>query len=140
MLTAVYLILTQQKKVLLLQRHNTGFEDGNYSLPAGHVEAGENILHALVRETKEEIGIDIAEEDIQFIHVMQRKSGNQKVYIDFFFSADTWVGTVQNCEPHKCSHLDWFDRENLPTNTIPYIKDILDQQNSQNQPFKSIGW
>jgi 8-oxo-dGTP pyrophosphatase MutT (NUDIX family) len=43
MYAAVYLILLKQDKVLLLQRRHTGFEDGNYSLPTGHLEKGENV-------------------------------------------------------------------------------------------------
>ena len=47
MLIAVYLVLLRDEQVLMLRRHNTGYEDGNYSVIAGHVERDERftILH-----------------------------------------------------------------------------------------------
>ena len=56
---AVYIIVRQQQRILLLQRKNTGFDDGKWSLPAGHVEEGESALTAAIREAEEEIGIVI---------------------------------------------------------------------------------
>ena len=53
------LMLRKGNKVLLLRRFNTGYEDGNYCFPGGHVEKGEPIYKAMIREAKEEIGIEI---------------------------------------------------------------------------------
>ncbi len=54
---AVYLILIKENKVLLLKRANTGYEDGNYSLVAGHMDGNETIKQAMIREATEEAGI-----------------------------------------------------------------------------------
>ena len=62
---SVQLLLENQDKILLMKRKNTGYEDGKYSLPGGHVEANEEIRKALVREAKEEIGINIKREDLK---------------------------------------------------------------------------
>ena len=35
---AVHLLLVKDNKVLLLRRFNTGYEYGNYSVVAGHVD------------------------------------------------------------------------------------------------------
>ncbi len=61
---AVYLILEKDNKILLLRRYNTGYNDGLYSLPSGHVEDGEFPIDALIREAQEEIGIIIAKEHL----------------------------------------------------------------------------
>ena len=59
---SVQLLLEEDNNILLMKRKNTGYEDGKYCLPGGHVEAHEEIRKALIREIKEEIGIDV---DIQ---------------------------------------------------------------------------
>ncbi len=130
---AVYLVLIKKHRVLLLRRKNTGFEDGNYGLIAGHVEKGESIIQAVIREADEEAGIRIRAEQLTFFHAMQRFSIKERVYLDFFFSAESWYGEITNREPEKCSALAWFDLDNLPDNMIPYIKNTL-----QNCLFKSI--
>lgn len=45
MFVAVYLLLLRERQVLL-RRHNIGYEDGNYSVMAGHVDLGERVTQA----------------------------------------------------------------------------------------------
>ena len=121
---AVYLLLIKNGKILLLLRKNTGFEDGNYGLVSGHLEPNETIMQAMVRETKEEAGIDINLNDLELLHVLNRQELNNE-RIDFFFSATNWKGDIINNEPHKCDGLEWFDLDNLPNNIIDYINQVL---------------
>ena len=57
---AVHIFLLRGDSVLLLRRSNTGFEDGRLSVVAGHVEPGESVTAAAIREAREEVGIDLA--------------------------------------------------------------------------------
>src|SRR4030042_6138077 len=98
--TAVYLILQKGNQILLLLRKNTGYKDGNYSLPSGHLEGGESATDALIRETKEEIGVGLKKENLEISHVIHRRSGELE-YIDLFFTTKNWQGTPQNSEPEK---------------------------------------
>ena len=82
---ASYLLLMRGEEVLLSRRFNTGYEDGKYSVPAGHVDEGESVADALIREAKEEIGIDIQKQDIVLSHVMHRKGASTSdERLDFF--------------------------------------------------------
>jgi 8-oxo-dGTP diphosphatase len=57
---AVYLILKNSKsEYCLTRRFNTGYMDGYYSLPAGHLDGKESLIVAIIIEAKEEINIDI---------------------------------------------------------------------------------
>ena len=126
---ASYLILRRDGKILLLRRFNTGYEDGNYSVVAGHVDSGETFTETIIRESKEEAGIDIDPKNLKVVHVMHRDSGesdglNERV--DVFLEATEWDGDMENREPHKCDDLSWFDMADLPENIIPYIRSAVE--------------
>lgn len=125
---ASYLVLIKDNKILLQRRFNTGYEDGKYSMVAGHVDKGETFTQCIIREAKEEAGILLKPEDLKVVHLMHRDSGTEEnnERVDIFFIADKWAGEIENKEPHKCDDLSWFDLDNLPNNIIPYIKQAID--------------
>lgn len=125
---ASYLALIKDNKILLLRRFNTGYEDGKYSMVAGHVDEGETFTQCIIREAEEEAGVILKPENLKVAHVMCRNSGlaedNERV--DIFFVAGKWDGEIENKEPQKCDDLSWFDLNNVPSNAIPYIKQAID--------------
>lgn len=78
------LLFNRDGQVLFGRRRNTGFEDGAYHLPSGHLEAGESVVQALLREAKEEVGVTIYEESVEFAHIMHNSSGGGRAA--FFFT------------------------------------------------------
>ncbi|MFT3890732.1 MAG: NUDIX domain-containing protein [Anaerolineales bacterium] len=59
-------IFNQANELLLLKSHKW---PGKYVIPGGHVELGERLEDAAIRETKEETGLDVY--DIEFINFQQ---------------------------------------------------------------------
>ncbi len=135
-----YLILIRDGKILLSRRFSTGWMDGKYSFVAGHVESGETFLKCVIRESKEEAGIEINEADLEVVHIMHRKSdGIENERIDVFIKAKNWSGEIKNTEPDKCDDLGWFEINKLPENTIPYVRFAI--ENIKNKVFYSeFGW
>jgi 8-oxo-dGTP diphosphatase len=100
---AVHLLLLRGDEVLLLRRANTGYEDGNYSVVAGHLDGNETASQAMVREAAEEAGIQVAQADLRFVHIMHRKEAAEaEERIDLFFSAKRWEREPEIGEPEKC--------------------------------------
>ncbi|MCD8484579.1 NUDIX domain-containing protein [Candidatus Woesebacteria bacterium] len=135
---AVYLVLKQNDTILLLQRQNTGYEDGNYGLVSGHVEPGESFQTALQREAKEEASIEIQPQHILATHIQHRKSTDAE-YVDAYFLVEKWSGTVSNCEPEKCSALVWHAIDALPENTIPGVR-LAVEHLFEGSVYSEIGW
>ena len=135
--SAVHLLLVRGDEILLLRRYNTGYEDGNYSVIAGHLEGGEEVTRAMMREAREEAGIDIDAGDLDVVHVMHRKSSDER--IDFFLKATRWRGKPINLEPHRCDELRWGRIDDLPANTVPYVRRAIENV-QRGVFFDSYGW
>lgn len=134
---SVYLLLLREGRILLLRRYRTGYEDGNYSLPAGHLDGGESATAAMIREAQEEIGIAVAADGLELCHVVHRLSDRESV--GFFFRCRGWSGEPYNREPHKCDDLSWFPTAALPANTVPYVRQAI-TLGLAGQPYSEFGW
>ena len=138
LIATVHVFLTKNdSEILLLRRFNTGYEDGNYSVIAGHINGNEEIKAAAIREAKEEAGIEIQPSDINVVGVMHRKGEDER--IDFFLSAARWIGGIVNAEPAKCDDLSWHSVHDLPANMVPYVRRALENYR-KDKYFESFGW
>lgn len=133
----VYLVLRKGEEVLLHLRKNTGYCDGYYGLVAGHVEDGEQATTAMIREAYEEAGIQIELSSLKAVHVMHRQTN--RFNMDLFFECCEWAGDITNREPEKCASLTFFPLTELPSNTIDYIKDALEDI-ANNNFYSENGW
>ncbi|CAN5727927.1 NUDIX domain-containing protein [soil metagenome] len=125
---ASFVILERDGKILLSRRFNTGYADGEYGLPSGHIEPNEYPLEAAIREAKEEVGVGIAAKDLECVHTSYRINKVDGVgdYVDFFFRTHTWSGEPLNQEPDKCDELVWASLGELPENVIPVLRTALE--------------
>jgi 8-oxo-dGTP diphosphatase len=125
---AAYVALRRGDEVLLLLRANTGYMDGYWAVPAGHVEHGESVLEAARREVREEVGVEIDPADLVPVTAMHRTGGNGQAIderVDFFFTTDRWTGEPQLMEPGKAAGLDWFPLDKLPDPVVPHEARVL---------------
>ena len=133
----VHLLFFCDDKILLLRRFNTGYRDGEYSVPAGHLDGNETVRAAAAREAAEEVGVQIEKEDILFSSVMHRNEGDERV--DFFLHVLAWRGEPLNNEPNKCDDLYWEHVDSLPANIIPYVRRAI-QNHRKGIYFDEFGW
>ena len=117
-------------EVLLHLRQGTGYMDGHWATIAGHVEAGESVLAAAVREASEEVGVKIAEADLVPLTVMQRTQNNDdpiEERVDFIFTCRLWIGEPRRAELDKSAALGWFPLSDLPSPVVPHELLVLER-------------
>jgi 8-oxo-dGTP diphosphatase len=124
-LVAVHVSLERDGAIVLLRRANTGFMDGFLSLPSGHLEAGESLLAAAVREVLEETGVLVREDDLEQHALMHRRYPTRE-YLHVFFRATTWEGNPSNAEPRKCDGIGMYSRGRLPEDMVAYERQALE--------------
>ncbi len=139
LIPAVWLIFNQDDKILLLKRKNTGWEDGNYSIPAGKLDGNETVIRAAIREAKEELGLIINQNNLDVVHVLHKRNIDGEETIDFFLNVSNWEGVPENTEPHKCENLEWFELSNMPENMVGCLKHVL-KKLEKNIYYSEFGW
>jgi 8-oxo-dGTP diphosphatase len=119
----VMLILVDGDSVLLALRDGTGYADGLWNLPSGKLEAGEDVVRAVIREAREEVGLCIGPEEVRMVVALHHRNPGGAARVGFFFevaSDPDRQGEPVNAEPGKCDGLAWFPMDRLPPATVPY--------------------
>ena len=100
-------------------------ENGNgFTLPGGKIEGAEFVKEGLIRETKEEIGIDLKNKQLTLRHVTYKKLGSS-IEIIFFFYTDILMGIPVIREPEKFKEIKWFLPKDYPKKMPPVLKKTL---------------
>ncbi|MCL1694843.1 MULTISPECIES: NUDIX domain-containing protein [unclassified Lysinibacillus] len=107
-------ILDEANKVLLVLRKKAP-EAGCWSLPGGKVDYMETIENAIMREIKEELGVEIEITQLVCVtnHIIQSEDVH---YVAPTFTARITNGEVQNREPHALEDVQWFSINEIPEN------------------------
>lgn len=119
----VMLLLVRDGEVLIALRDGTGYADGMWNLPSGKLEADEDLVSALIREAREEVGIQIRPSEPRMVASVHHRNPEGRGRIGFFFevaSRPKEQGEPVNAEPGKCARIAWVPLDRLPANTYPY--------------------
>ena len=113
------LCLIQDGNRILLQ--NRVKEDWKgYTLPGGHVEPGESFVEAIIREMKEETGLDIIGPELAGIKQFPIKDGR---YVVVLFKAEHFQGEVVSSDEGE---MEWIEYDKLSeVNTVDDLEYLL---------------
>ncbi|MBT3816833.1 MAG: NUDIX domain-containing protein [Candidatus Magasanikbacteria bacterium] len=136
---SVHILFMKENSILLSLRKNITL-DGLYGLVAGHLNGGETVTHAIMREAKEEVGVIVDPKDIKIANVCHNfNPKNNTEFVQFYTICKKWDGEITNAEPEKCGGLQFFPVDNLPDNIVPYIKDAI-EKTLAGVTFYEYGW
>lgn len=119
----VGLFLINDKGQVLLQKRssNKRFDPNKWALCAGHVEAHESLEEAMLREAKEEIGIDISKNDLHQFGEKDVLIRNSNSHITYFYYIKTNMEEKEfTIQEDELSEVKWF-----------YIDEVIDMINKK---------
>lgn len=101
----VLCLLQSDDKYLLQNRVKKDWK--GYTLPGGHVERGESIVDAVIREMKEETGLTVLNPKLCGVKQFPIADGR---YIVFLFKVDKFEGELISSEEGE---MHWVEKKNL---------------------------
>ena len=114
MLFVVAAALTNEVGEILLQKRPEGRQmAGLWEFPGGKVESGESPESALVRELKEELGIDVAGPDLIPLTFASAQNGDRYMVL-LLYRCTSWQGHPTALESPELCWLKPADMHALP--------------------------
>ena len=106
-------LIFRDGKLLITQRHARSHLGGLWEFPGGKREAGETFEQCLVREIREELGVEISVGEIfeEISHDYSEKSVCLKFFICKIISGEP--------QPLDCTAVKWIGKEGLNTHEFP---------------------
>ena len=117
------LIINHEGNIFLMKSHKW---NGQYCIPGGHVELGETIEAAVIREVKEETGLDVY--DLEFLCFQEFVYGESFwkkrhfIFFDYSCKADTSEVTL-NDEAEEYVWISLDKGNNLPIES--YTRNVI---------------
>ncbi len=123
-------ILEKDGKVLLGLRHpdpdkaDSSFRSaGEWTLPGGKLDWGEEFEEGALREVEEETGIRIKDPEVISVHNCKNAHAH---FVTVGLIAHAWEGEASVREPDEIVEWRWFDLHNLPTPLYFPTREVLE--------------
>ncbi len=111
-------LIYKDDKILLQNRIKKDWK--GYTLPGGHIEPGESFVDAVIREMKEETGLDIFNPKLCGIKQFPTPEGR---YVVLLYKTDEFSGELVSSEEGQ---MEWIYRENLDkVNTVSDLEELF---------------
>ncbi|MDC7293096.1 MULTISPECIES: 8-oxo-dGTP diphosphatase [unclassified Butyrivibrio] len=124
----VLCLISDGDKVLLQNRIKEDWK--GYTLPGGHVEPGESFVDAVIREMKEETGLDIKNPRLAGVKQFPIIDGGKENgrYIVFLFKTSEFSGEVISSSEGKMEWVEYSKLEEL--DTVNDLEELLEVINN----------
>lgn len=138
------LIINDKRQILLQKRSaNKRFHPNKWALCAGHVDAYETLVDAAIRETKEEIGLELKEDEL--IPFLDREYTLEKTnsHITYFYYTKCNMDIEKfKIQEEELSEVKWFDIDQVIQMILSHDDSTVFNENRLElfQKLKEIVW
>ena len=117
----VLCLIHDEERYLLQDRVSEDWK--GYTLPGGHVEPGESIVEAVIREMKEETGLTIRSPRLCGIKQFPLKDGDYANgrYLVFLYETSAFEGELVSSDEGA---MHWVEKKEI--NNVNLVEDFLD--------------
>ena len=140
-------LIYDDNRILVEEKTGTNFADG-LVFPGGHVEPGESLLDSVIREMKEETGLQIFEPQPCGFKDWIQEDGTR--YLVLLYKTNKFTGEVKSSSEGK---VFWLNRKDIPeANLIWNMRELLEifegdkysefffeYKNGKHEPGKLLG-
>ncbi len=124
-------MILKDGKVLLGKRHDDPEKadsalhgEGTWTMPGGKMHFGESFESACTRETLEETGIIVNEEDLKLISLTNDAIADAH-FVTVGFLCEKFEGEAKVMEPDEITEWKWYGLNNLPAKIYPPSQKVL---------------
>jgi len=118
----VHGVIANRGRIMMLKRaERMPYRPGSWDLPGGHLALGESFEQCLLREIKEETGLDVAIERLLGLHKAVREP-----YLQALYSCRLTVYQQVRLRPDEHVEARWVTLEEMAgMEMIPYLERVL---------------
>jgi len=129
-------LMTNDAGEILLQKRS---DNGQWTIPGGAIEPGEEPGEAIIREVREETGLDVIPERLVGVyggeaHIAQYPNGDQVAMIALIFACRVVGGFLQT-DDDETLELQYFAPDALPQNLPERYHSIIQDFATRTEPF-----
>ena len=98
----------------ILVQERTDPDWSGITFPGGHIESRESFVESVIREVREETGLDITNVKLCGVKQFTHKEGKYR-YIVFFYKTNTYSGQLKSSDEGR---VFWIDKKELMNYTL----------------------
>jgi 8-oxo-dGTP diphosphatase len=122
----VGILQNSKGELLFCKRPSNKAYNGYWEFAGGKIEVAETHTQALKRELKEEIGVEVAKEDMHFVKSIKYKYPHLNVELHFY-RIKKWQGKITSLENQEFA---WFSLDSFPSPLLPSFEGIISELHS----------
>ena len=111
-MTAIVLALIERHGRVLLIQESKPQVRGTWNLPGGHVEPGETLTDAVVREVREEAGVEVSLDGLMYVDHLAASSAG-KARFRFVFRATAESQRLKTEPDEHSERAEWVERADV---------------------------